>query len=152
VKYSTKTWTRAAGVNRYAAAMRHVVLSPDEEVCYVSDLCHNFIYEIDAVTLRILHSYKVFNNPNTIEITKDGRFLFVSCRGPDNPKSYLLRSPENGRIYVIDTVKKEVVQEIDGGNQPTGLDLSPDDRYLAFSNFRDDSNFELYDVSDITGK
>jgi hypothetical protein len=38
-----------------------------------------------------------------------------------------------------------VVKTIDGGNQPTGLDVSNDGKFLCFSNFQDE-NIELYSI------
>jgi DNA-binding beta-propeller fold protein YncE len=110
---------------------------------------HSEIYEFDADTLKILKTYKVFDNPNTIELSSDDRYLFVSCRGPNNPKSYLMRSPKDGKTYIIDVLKQELTAVIDGGNQPTGLDISGNGKYLAFSNFRDDNNIDIYDISEL---
>jgi hypothetical protein len=70
----------------------------------------------------------------------------VSCRGPNNPKGYTLRSPQNGRVMVFDVKNRTLAFTIQGGNQPTGLDISGDDRYLVFSNFMD-ANFEVYDLA-----
>ncbi|MBN1411459.1 MAG: beta-propeller fold lactonase family protein [Spirochaetales bacterium] len=150
-KYDTESWKELAQVYRPSAAMRHVVLSSDNRMCYVSDMFHSLIYAVDAETFKVVHVYRVFNNPNSMEISPDDRYLYVSCRGPNNPKSYLLRSPVNGKIYIIDLKERKVLSKIDAGNQPTGLDLSSDGRILAFSNFRDDRNFELYDMSELTG-
>ncbi|HPO49637.1 MAG TPA: YVTN family beta-propeller repeat-containing protein, partial [Spirochaetota bacterium] len=69
--------------------------------------------------------------------------LFVSSRGPNDPESYLNRSPENGRITTIDVEKQEIINVFEGGNQPTGLDVSNNGKYLCFSNFRD-KNIEIY--------
>ena len=38
-----------------------------------------------------------------------------------------------------------ILHTFTGGNQPTGLALSPDGRHLCFSNFQDE-NLELYEV------
>jgi DNA-binding beta-propeller fold protein YncE len=149
LKYDTATWKEVKRYFRKGAAMRHVVLSSDEKRCYVSNMFHSEIYEFDADTLKILKTYKVFDNPNTIELSSDDRYLFVSCRGPNNPKSYLMRSPKDGKTYIIDVLKQELTAVIDGGNQPTGLDISGNGKYLAFSNFRDDNNIDIYDISEL---
>jgi 6-phosphogluconolactonase (cycloisomerase 2 family) len=104
------------------------------------------IYELDAADLSLLHTYKVYYNPNTIALDSADRYLFVSCRGPNNPKGYTLRSPQNGRVMVFDVKHRTLAFTIQGGNQPTGLDISGDDRYLVFSNFMD-ANFEVYDIT-----
>jgi DNA-binding beta-propeller fold protein YncE len=107
------------------------------------------IYELDARNLALVHVYEAYFNPNTIDLSSDGRFLFVSCRGPNNTASYMLRSPKNGKVMIFDTGKKSLVATLEGGNQPTGLAVSSDDNYLVFTNFLD-NNFEVYDIAELT--
>ena len=126
------------------SAMRHVVVDSLFKTAYVSDMYHRNIFSIDLDSFEIKNKIRVFSNPNTIDLL-DGRWLFVSSRGPNNPTDYTLRSPENGRITIIDTKTMTVALEIQGGNQPTGLDISPDGKILCFSNFQD-ANLELYKI------
>lgn len=128
------------------SAMRHIVASASNDKAYVSDMYFGRIYEIDLGTLEILRKVKVYSNPNTI-VLAGGRWLFVSCRGKNNPEDYTLRSPDNGRIYIIDTETMTVADYFEGGNQPTGLDISSDGSYLCFSNFQD-GNIELYSIGE----
>jgi len=144
-KYSTDNWQQQAIYVRQPAAMRHLVLNKENSRIYVSDMLNAQVYELEAANLKLLNTFKVFSHPNTIDLTSDDRFLCVSCRGPNNPESYLLRSPQDGKVYIIDTLSHEVVDIIEGGNQPTALDISPDDSYLVFSNFLD-ANFEIYSL------
>lgn len=126
------------------SAMRHIVVNNSETKAYISDMYHRTIYEIDLLTFKIARQIKVFNNPNTIDLLND-KYLFVSCRGPNNAEDYTKRSPVNGQIYIIDVVTMKVITQIEGGNQPTGLDVSSDGRLLCFSNFQDE-NIELYNI------
>ena len=71
--------------------------------------------------------------------------FFVSCRGKNNHVDYTLRSLENGKICRIDTETMKVIKSFEGGNQPTGLDISLDGKILCFSNFQD-GNIELYNI------
>ena len=105
------------------------------------------VYEIDVSKFEIIRSYEVDHNPNSIAL-KDNRYLFVSARGPNDPVSYLLRSPRNGYLSIIDIEKKELFCKIEGGNQPTGLAISNNGKYLANTNFRDDT-FEIYYIGDL---
>jgi DNA-binding beta-propeller fold protein YncE len=141
-KFSTKNWKEEKSIFKKNAAMRHIVLNSDNTKAFVSNMYHFEVYEIDLVEFKITHTYKVFSNPNTIDL-KDDKLLFVSSRGPNDPESYLKRSPVNGRITVIDVEKREIINVFEGGNQPTGLDVSYDGKYLCFSNFRD-KNIEIY--------
>ncbi|OHD26882.1 MAG: hypothetical protein A2086_10245 [Spirochaetes bacterium GWD1_27_9] len=151
LKVDTTKWKEVKSIYKRNAAMRHIVLTKDNTKAYVSNMYHNEIYEIDLDTFKIITTYKVFDNPNTIDITNDDRYLFVSSRGPNNSESYLERSPVDGIITVIDLQKKEIIYKIRGGNQPTGLDISNDGNYLCFSNFRD-KDIEIYWIGDLYGK
>lgn len=145
-KFSTKKWKLEKSIYKQNAAMRHVVMNSGGTRIYVSNMYHFEIYEIDIETFKILKTYKVYYNPNTIDL-KDDRLLFVSSRGPNDNESYLNRSPKNGRITVIDVEKGEIINVFEGGNQPTGLDVSNNGKYLCFSNFRD-RNIEIYNIGD----
>ena len=63
--------------------------------------------------------------------------LYVSDRGK-NGSNYYPRGPEWGSVLAIDTTTGRILDAIVGGNQPTGLDVSPDGRLLAYSDFLDD--------------
>lgn len=116
------------------SAMRHIVRGGGGKA-FVTDMFHATVYEIDTETLKITRKVKVQKNPNTLAIF--GKRLFVSCRGRNNPTDYTKRSPENGFIIEIDTETMQIVRSIQGGNQPTGLDVSGDGKTLCFSNFQD---------------
>ena len=51
--------------------------------------------------------------------------------------SYYIPGPEWGSVLAIDTGTGRILDAIIGGNQTTGLDVSPDGRLLAFSDFLD---------------
>ena len=143
-KFDVETGKQLAVIKVADGAMRHIVLNSDNTKAYVSDMYHRLVYEVNLETFKITGKTQVFNNPNTIKLYKD-RWLFVSSRGPNNKEDYTKRSPQNGKIQIIDTSSMKVIQAFEGGNQPTGLDISPDGRYLCFSNFQDE-NIELYEI------
>lgn len=146
--FSTETWKESKRFVRAGAAMRHIVLSLDGASLFVNDMRHSRIFRLSTADLALEKQYRVPDwNPNTIDLDPAGRRLFVSCRGPNNPKSYLLRSPRDGNVYIIDVETGDVIQTLVGGNQPTGLDVSDDGRYLAFTNFLDDT-VEVYALND----
>ncbi len=144
-KFNTKTGAKVSEISVPKSSMRHIVVNKDETKAYVSDMYFFQIYEIDLVTFKITKKVKVYNNPNTIDLLND-RWLFVSNRGPNNPKDYTKRSPQNGKVTIIDTSDMSIVKTIPGGNQPTGLDLNAEGNLLCFSNFQD-QNIELYSVT-----
>lgn len=143
-QFSTGTGVREKKLYIADAAMRHIAVNKNCDTAFISDMFHRTVLKIDLKTFTVKDKVKVFNNPNTIALYND-RYLFVSCRGPNNPNDYTKRSPVNGKIMVIDTTNMEIVKTIEGGNQPTGLDISPDGKILCFSDFQDEA-IELYSI------
>ncbi|MBN2739077.1 MAG: YncE family protein [Spirochaetales bacterium] len=144
-KYDTHTWKVVGRVYKPVAAMRHGVLTKNQKRLWVTNMTHSEVYEIDTDKFEILKSLSVFDKTNTIDLGKNDLYAFVSCRGPNNEIDYTLPSPESGKVMIIDTLSSKIIGEIRGGNQPTGLDVSPDNRFLCFSNFQDNS-IELYEL------
>ena len=145
-KFDVDSGKRVNKIYIQNAAIRHIVVNKANDTAFISDMYHAHILKLDLATFTITSKTKVYTNPNTIELYKD-RYLFVSCRGPNNPKDYTLRSPSNGQIKIIDTKDMSIVGTIYGGNQPTGLDISPDEKILCFSDFQD-AAIEIYRISD----
>ncbi|MCQ2592092.1 MAG: YncE family protein [Treponema sp.] len=146
IDISTKKIVDSIAIKK--AAMRHIVVNSNQTQAFVSDMYHKSVYKIDLDSFKITETTKVFNNPNTIDLLDD-KYLFVSCRGPNNPEDYTKRSPVNGKICIIDTDTMEIVSEIQGGNQPTGLDVSNDGKLLCFSDFQD-AAIELYSIKSLS--
>ncbi len=125
-------------------AMRHIVYDDSREEYYITAMGVNRVYRLSETGQWMGH-WEVGDKPNTCDISPDGQWLIVSCRGPNNPDTgYLTRSYEYGKIYFINLDIGEVVSWIWGRDQPTGLDVSPDGQYLAFTNFLSHS-LELYE-------
>lgn len=145
LKYRVADGKELARLAVAGANLRHVVLSPDAATAWVSDMGLNSVYEVALDAFRIVSTLRTSINPNTIDLTPDGRFLFASTRGPNNPKGYLLRSLKPGRLEAFDLATRTRAISMEGGTQPTGLDVSPDGKLLAFTNFQDDT-VELYRI------
>jgi YVTN family beta-propeller protein len=135
----------AASFSFGTGAMRHIVLDPARNLLYASDMLHGRVLAIDASTGRLAGQAAVDRSLNTIALSPDGRRLFVSSRGPNNPADYTKKGPAFGKVYCVDTRTLSVVDWIWAGNQPTGLAVSADGGTLAFSNFLDD-RIELYAI------
>lgn len=118
-------------------AMRHLVADAEAGLVYASDMARDSIYVVDTATDTVTTLGTTNRLPNTIDLTPDGRVLAVSNRGRNNPETYYLPGPEWGSVLLLDTRTGEILDAIVGGNQPTGLDISPDGKWLAFSDFLD---------------
>jgi len=147
VKINIAIWKEEKSIFIQDSAMRHITSSMQTGKLFVSNMYHAQVYQINPERFFIEKRYKIYHNPNTIKLTTNDRYIFASCRGPNDPDTYLVRSPENGKIAIIDLKDEAVLSFITGGNQPTGLDISNNGKYLCFSNFRD-KNIEIYDIGD----
>ncbi len=127
-------------------AKRHIVMDREKEIFYITDMYWGTVIIMSAKDDSIIKEIQVDQKLNTCKLTPDAKYLFVSSRGPNNRETYLKKGPKFGKIYVIDTEKMEIVDWLWGKNQPTGLDISPDGKYLAFSNFLD-NDIEIYKIN-----
>ncbi len=127
------------------SAVRHLVADERRKVLYASDLGKDCVWKVDLKTDKVALFVRTDHKPNTIDLTPDGKVLFVSCRGANNPKSYYLPGPEWGSVLAFDTLTGKPLDAIVGGNQCTALDVSSDGRFLIFSDFLD-GTLRVYEI------
>jgi sugar lactone lactonase YvrE len=113
------------------------------KLLYVSDMHTGSIYVFSSVNDKLIKRIPVDHKINTIKLSPDRSFLFASSRGPNNEETYLIKGPQFGKLYVIDTTTFDIVDWVWGRNQPTGLGISMDGEIVAFSDFKD-ANIEVY--------
>jgi DNA-binding beta-propeller fold protein YncE len=135
---------RAKTLLRTGGAMRHLVGDPRAGRLYADDMGTSEAFTLDLATERVRKLADTDNVPNTIDLSPDGRVLYVSNRGK-NGACYCAPGPEWGSVLAIDAASGQVLDAIVGGNQTTGLDVSADGRLLAFSDFLD-NRIHLYTV------
>ncbi len=119
-------------------AMRHLVADEKRGLLYTSDMGKDVVWVLDMKTDKVTKLCSTDHKPNTIDLSPDGRVLFVSNRGANNPRSYYLPGYEWGSILLYDTATGKPLDAIVGGNQCTALDVSADGGTLVFSDFLDD--------------
>jgi DNA-binding beta-propeller fold protein YncE len=122
-------------------AVRHVIYHDNK--LYVSDMHRGTVNILNATTGALLVSRRIGSNINTIVLSPDGKRVFASSRGRNNPVDYTIPGPEFGAIYLLKADDLTVEERVWGRNQPTGLGVSPDGKYLVFTDFLD-ANLELY--------
>ena len=120
---------------------RHVIYLDGR--LYVSDMHWGTINILNASTGELLLSRQVGPKINTIVLSPDGRRIFASSRGTNNPADYTRPGPDLGAVYILNADDLSVQEKIWGRNQPTGLGVSPDGKLLVFTDFLD-ANLELY--------
>jgi YVTN family beta-propeller protein len=126
-------------------AARHIIYRDDK--LYVSDMFQGTVNILNATTGALLKSARVGLNINTIVLSPDGRYIFASSRGRNNPVDYTLAGPDFGAVYMLDAQNLTLIEKVWGRNQPTGLAVSPDGKLLVFTDFLD-ANLELYRIGD----
>ncbi len=124
-------------IKGYGGAARDLQYDKEKKIIYYSNMGVAKIFKYDWINKKYLGEIKVDYKPNTIRLSSDNKYLFVSCRGPNNPKGYTRRSPRNGDIFIIDANKLETIVKWRAGNQPTGLDISSCGTMLAQTDFQD---------------
>jgi YVTN family beta-propeller protein len=126
-------------------AMRHLVADEKAGRLYASDMGKDAIYVLDMKTDAVTKLASTDHKPNTIDLSPDGKVLFVSNRGANNPKSYYIAGYEWGTVLLLDAATGKPLDAIVGGNQCTALDVSEDGTLLVFSDFLDD-RLRVYSV------
>jgi YVTN family beta-propeller protein len=126
-------------------ALRHIVGDENTGRLFISDMARNVVLVHDIAAATTKKFVDTDQKPNTIDLTPDGKLLFVSCRGANNPKSYYVPGPEWGSILVFDTASGAGLDAVVAGNQPTALDVSDDGKLLVFSDFLD-NRLRVYEI------
>ena len=126
-------------------ALRHIVADESTGRLFISDMNKDVVWVHDMAAGTTTKFVDTDEKPNTIDLTPDGRMLFVSCRGENNATSYYIPGPEWGSILVFDTSNGEPLDALIAGNQPTALDVSDDGTLLVFSDFLD-NRLRVYEI------
>ena len=135
--YNAISGGKVQNIKGFGGNARDIQYDREKKILYYSNMGLAKIYKYDWANKTHLGYIKVDSKPNTIRLSPDNNYLFVSCRGPNNSKGYTRRSPRDGEIFIIDTKKWENIVKWRAGNQPTGLDISACGRFLAQTDFQD---------------
>lgn len=112
---------------------------------YATDLYRGSLFVYELSSARVLAEIFLGDNPNGCAITPDGSLVFACTRGPNGSRGYEQPGPVAGELLVVDAGSLRVVDRQWGGNQPTGLAVSPDGSRVVFSDFLDD-RIEAYRI------
>jgi len=132
----------------YAAdggAKRHLVLDEARGRLYATDMARDSLFVLETSTGRLVKEVRLGPNPNGCALSPDGKAIYACTRGTNGAEGYEKEGPDSGELIVVDAESLEVVARQWGGDQPTGLAVSPDGRRAVFSDFLD-SMLEAYDI------
>ena len=135
--FNINTGKKILNIKGYGGAARDIQFDRESKILYYSNMALSKVFKYNIEENKYLGEIKVDEKPNTIRLSTNNNYLFVSCRGPNNKKGYTKRSPRNGDIFIIATKSWDVIARWRSGNQPTGLDISSCGKYLAQTDFQD---------------
>ncbi len=108
---------------------RHVIVSPEGRVAYVSAQSSAAVFAVDVATGEVLGRWAAGFNPKTIAATGDGRFVFAAAGAANE-------------VVGIDTEDGTTHEyPIHGIRQPCGLDVTGDGRRIYVTGWTD---YHLY--------
>ncbi len=101
-----------------------VVVSRNKTRAYTSNLQSRTVTVIDLEAGRKITDLKAADQPEGLDLTPDGKELWVASRGSD-------------KVHVYDTASLKEVAVIDVGDFPIRLAITPDGKYAVTSDYRD---------------
>lgn len=95
---------------------RHLSLSPDDKLLYISCYHDSMLHVLDTATEKVVHTIHVGSSPKSVEVSKDGRWVWSADYGP-----------ETNSVSVVDTQDWTArVFRVPGMDRGSGITLFPD--------------------------
>ncbi|CAN5688270.1 hypothetical protein BH09MYX1_BH09MYX1_32310 [soil metagenome] len=112
------------------AIPRHLALSPDEKTLYVSCYHDSQLWALDVATERFVHVVGVGKNPKSIEVSRDGKYVYSADYGPSNSVSIVDTTTWTATTYTVP-----------GLDRGSGLVVYPDGKRAAVTGWCDNHVF-----------
>jgi YVTN family beta-propeller protein len=108
-----------------------IVASPDGTRIYISSEAENAVVVIDGKTLQTSKTIPLSGNPNLIDVTPDGKFIYaaIAVSWDDLSEFPVLKPGKTGGIDVIDTTTFKNIKTINTG-PIHDLYVTPDGKYV----------------------
>ena len=119
-------------------AIHGITVAPDGSRIYVSEEGNNTVMVIDGKTLKITKSIALSGNPNLIDITPDGRWIYaaIALNYDDLSEFPKVKANPTGGVDVIDTQSLQKVKTIAMKGGVHDLNVSPDGKFVFVGNAR----------------
>jgi YVTN family beta-propeller protein len=106
---------------------RHLALSPDEKTLYISCYHDSEVAALDLETEAVTHRVAVGTNPKSIEVSRDGRYIYSADYGE-----------EAHGVSVIDTADwKARIFMVPGMDRGSGIAVTPDGEHALVTGWYD---------------
>jgi YVTN family beta-propeller protein len=117
---------------------------------YVADEESSTVSVIDAASFKKIGSIKVGQGPHNVQVTSDGKLLWVTNNGEpaeattkmspkEMPKSEHGAMAGSGAVWVIDTATDKVITKVPVGMHPANVVVAQDGRRAYVTNGGDNS-------------
>ena len=115
-----------------------VVVAPNGSRIYVSEQADRTLTVIDGKTLQVTKRIPLSGNPNLVDITADGRWLYVAIAltWDDYSEFPQIKANPSGGVDVIDAVSLEKVKTIALRGGIHDLNVTPDGKYVIAGSSR----------------
>src|SRR5215471_4287710 len=109
-----------------------VVVAPDGSRIYVSEQADNTVTVFDGKTLQATKRIPLSGNPNLIDVTPDGRWVYVAIALTWNDLSEFpqIKANASGGVDVIDTASLTNIKTIALKGGIHDLNVTPDGKYV----------------------
>ncbi|MCA9586056.1 MAG: beta-propeller fold lactonase family protein [Myxococcales bacterium] len=106
---------------------RHLALSPDEKLLYVSCYHDSMVHAVDVATERVVHTVHVGSSPKSLEASRDGKWIWSADYGK-----------ETHSVSVIDTSDWTArVYPVPGMDHGSGIAVFPDGKRALVTGWYD---------------
>lgn len=106
---------------------RHLALSIDEKLLFVSCYHDSMLQAVDVATEKVVHQLHVGSSPKTIEVSRDGRWVWSADYGK-----------ETNSVSVVDTADWTArVYAVPGMDHGSGLTVFPDGKRALVTGWYD---------------
>jgi YVTN family beta-propeller protein len=115
-----------------------LTVAPDGSRIYISEEADFTLTVVDGKTLQVTKKIPLSGNPNLIDITPDGRFIYVAIALTYDDLSDFpqVKANATGGVDVIDTVSLQNIKTIPIRGGVHDLNITPDGKYLVVGNSR----------------
>jgi len=115
-----------------------VAVAPDGSRIYFSEEAEDSLVVVDGKTLQVIKRIPLSGNPNLIDITPDGRWIYVAIALTWNDLSDFprIKAAPSGGVDVIDTASLQNVKTIPLKGGIHDLNVTPDGKYVLAGSSR----------------